>query len=938
MADYACVGKECQRTVPIFPLRYSVHPKQSDYEKGLGHHADERMQKGSRTLPDEFRDSRFPSPAGDGVYDLRCIGDGFIYLFISDYEYKEPANEQRDVLVWQVNRENLGFTEIVKDSRFLDSAVLMEGLQKGSHESPFIWAPEDTTVYVLATDSLLTRAKVIEIKKKLYDRNSMTTQISLRTWNPEHPDTGTFSAEKLGEWVEEFKHRQTPKFFEFSPRQLSTVSTAKEVVDAMKNHYKNQKDAEIKLIAVVLSDPIALVEDTAGIIAQEIENLERYLKNPVLQRRLIVHGLIEQALKIDDTLRRRWTKHLNIRFYEEVEREHRHKEDSLRSKIERWKRFRAEWLKSYEKPDSGIYHKWRLHYRFQLYDKTHNLSANLHAMSFAKITELMLAPDDQVGHAESDLYAKWWSLPAAQNPFMVNMELDKGVLGPFKWDTLGDTIKTGMEQASILAWRHEATRHILEQARVYMVRRVGESVAKGHTPVQWKKDTIGKIEKKIQKLMGLATETDAAKFMHFVTQEYKQQNTGHFKIVKLTTDEVLAKLEEVTQMNPGALGSKATANTSQAPKGKKSPNIEKTGTLYDDTLEVLVWTDGKNDVNQLKYTANPFLQKAELGISYIVGLLSVMNLCFVMAELRPSKEKKEMFFDAAGALLAVGTAVNSALITIKSSNPERYAHLTASRLGKNLASITAMRYFGYGTAFVDGVSYGLKARKQFDADNPEAGGAYVASGAFLVVGGALLTSSGAILAGGSSAAVAVAGVPIGGWLAAAVILLGTGIAYAIVGENAEFTAIDYWMNASTFGQHKSLSGHPQSYPNLETEVQTFYNVLVGPKIEDTNWENAPELHLLLTVEYPLKGKGHSYSSQQTVDRFDEFYCTVSEEANSPQELESGGEMRIYKIRNLRKKSKEFSFPITFSYTPDTIGKKLSLRYVVRRSDKPILVF
>jgi hypothetical protein len=650
-----------------------------------------------------------------------------------------------------------------------------------------------------------------------------------------------------------------------------------------------------------------------------------------------VHGLIEQALKISFELRDRWEKHLNMPFYEKVAKDHNDRESSLRLKIEGWKYFRAKWLETYEKKDSASYSGWRLHARFQLYDKKHDVSANFHAIKFAQITELMLAPDDKVGHAERDLYAKWWSLPGDQNPFLVNMGLDKGAVGPFKTDTLTDAFKAGLGQAPTLIWRREAIRMIMEQARIYMVRRVGEMI-EAKIPKSWEKEKVfTPIENRIQRLMGLGTEADARRVLSYLTNDHKNLMAGHIKVVRMTENQILGKLEEIMQMDAGTLGYQG--RPPQRPRGGKLPNIEKTGSLANGGVDIFVWaTDAKTDINQLKKPIPNPLLPAELGLSGIVILLSLINLGIVLSELKPSKNKFEMGLDVLGAVLAVGASTNSALITMKAATPKQYEHIVATSRGKKLASVWATRAFGYGTALVDGITYGIKASNQFDADNPEAGTNYAISGAFLVAGGVMLTSTSVALVTGGTFATVAAGVPVGGWFAAAIILLGTGMVYAASAEKLKFTEMDYWMNASTFGKNASLSNHPRTYPGLDVEVQTFYDALIGPQIVRSKWTNSPSMRLVLTICYPLKGKEHACSSQQKFELHSKGHCKILETIDSPKPLDSGGEIRIYEVLDLREKDDEFSFPITFSYTPDALGSKTSLRYVLRKADKPFLVF
>jgi hypothetical protein len=904
-----CVS--CDEFVPIFPLRFSVNPNDVDDNfldqankseewmpqkvvslggSGLGDMGDDRPLSVSFAS-----DVRSCPTLGVGGYDIRFVGAGFVYLF---------DETQNKTYAWRVEDESNTFTELLKEERFMDGDISQKTNTSIHHgESPScIWGLKNSRVHILLANTLLTKSKALAIQNdKDGIRSLLAVGIDLASWNDKHPTNHTFTAQDIGKYTEEFRRSDRPGFFDFSPRNVlvdkdNAQDRQKTIIAEMRGIYKAKKGEEEKLIAVVMHDPIALLEDMTGIIAEKMARLNKYLTSPARNRKKTAQGLLSHYFKtIAPNKKLRYEKRLDTteynhfpsRFFDEVK--------VLRSDILRWKKYRAAWLKTYHQTEKP-YH-WGA--GFLRFDLSHPVSSTFHALSFTNCTDLLYGPTDQEQDDEFDLSEAWWAMEAARNPFMLNMEHDKGFgddLLKLRPDTVTNIVKTTVSQIPIVVWRHEASRRILEQARVYMFKRVRNNT--------WKEKVAGKVEKQIQSRMKMKSVADAEKFIHYATREYKKQNAGHIENYAMPKREVVGKLEELINVDPGTL----------------LKNIEKRGSLIDGTMDVLVWTDGKVDIKDLKYKPNPFLQKTEIGLAPIIGILSALNLYRAIDEFDWQKDPWISFSNLGSALAGVGTAVNSALLSVRAVFPAEFNRLTAYTSMKWLASVTATRLFGYGTAVLDGVTYSIKARQQYEIGNKEAGDAYVSSAATLLAGGGILTAATAIMVKGGTFVTIAFAVPVWGWVAAGVLLMGIGVVNVLAGEDAEFTEMDDWMDACAFGLQKRGNYKDNA---LEKEVQAFFEAYMGPRITKTSWGRPPALHLELTVIYPLTG----LVERESVDP--EGSVLVLSQLGLDQ-----GKENLYTVLDIGKKANDFSARITFSYAPEGLGRTLSRTFVVKKSDQP----
>jgi hypothetical protein len=102
MAEYENIKHECEPRIPIFPLRYSVHPRAKDVA------GDYTYAKLGLPLETGFK------PLQHMQYDLRCVGSGFVYLF---------DETEKKIFIWCVNESDGTFTEIISEKLSLDALL-----------------------------------------------------------------------------------------------------------------------------------------------------------------------------------------------------------------------------------------------------------------------------------------------------------------------------------------------------------------------------------------------------------------------------------------------------------------------------------------------------------------------------------------------------------------------------------------------------------------------------------------------------------------------------------------------------------------------------------------------------------------------------------------------------------------------------------------------
>ncbi|WP_343737077.1 toxin VasX [Achromobacter sp.] len=971
---YCSTNESCKVRIPLFPLRYSAHPR----PKGGADYAYD-----AASLDTGFQ------KLDHAQYGLRCVGAGFVYLF---------DETEGTVFVWRVNEENGQFVELLSRYRSLEAAL---GGYKPGRSLSHIWANERSVVHILLTDTLLTERKIREIESNQDGiRAKLATTIDVKAWADSAPARNTFAAGRLGELVEEFKGTD----LSFSPSRIRhSTPSAQSLVPGMK------AVAPTKQIAVVMHDNIALVQDLRGMFHVSRSEMEAYNSAPDAAskgddiqryRKTIIARLIgriyeaayanskginlqdeagqeklDKALKRDVyeyEYKRKWFED-NLAVQEReparyrpssypsakaqldampkdpvgqraavlalnAERYSRHvKEDERVAYLKNFEREleqrhiavldhkndRCAWLKSYRqsaKPaDFGA--------TFLRYDLTDPVASTSHATAFSHCIEGMIwgtatTPAGKKDH-ERALFGEWWALPWKQNPILENLGHDKGfgdTLVENKADVLVDTA-AGKVFAGLV--RFVAVQYLMEQVGVYTLTRAPN----------WRGAVRNSVDALIHRLAGTGSEADAAHLRGLLEERYGDRIVGR----RLTLAEGYARLGQV----PGVRGLTAEGSIAQHAGNE---------------IVLLEW----ERLTPLTRYANPFLQVFEGGAASGVAVLSIWNLMKAIEDFRDGSDILDVATQSnlVAAVLGTASALNGALISTRALAPVMFEN--ASVLGgalRAMASTGALRYFGYGGALADAATNWLKAYKQYQIGNTSAGTYYAMAGAGMLSGGIALTNAGAgAMTTGIGLAGSFLGIPVWGWIVAGVILLGLGLWWLFKGEDARYSDLEFWLNDGTFGR-RSLLGRESGvvYPSLDAENKAYVEIHYAPKKSDSEWKifaldtlvspvgtvgvtTTYSPRLVVEIAYPLEGEIlplHPVSARGAmsprVSGGSEMNLKIRQDRRKP--LASGGTLLTYAISGLRS-DVDFDLALIAEYVPKLLGEPLTSTYSFANEDVP----
>jgi hypothetical protein len=326
-----------------------------------------------------------------------------------------------------------------------------------------------------------------------------------------------------------------------------------------------------------------------------------------------------------------------------------------------------------------------------------------------------------------------------------------------------------------------------------------------------------------------------------------------------------AKRAEASTLEGPAEQQRQQADALRREAGKLQEEAAKAGKLAEEKLAQL--GKGKEAAAQALKNHNPFLSHAHLGVSSLLTALAVWNLKNAVDTF--AKEHRWVNIAALFAATAtLGSALNALAGTRWMNNAVagRALHPLAIRTYNAIAGIVALRLFGYGAAAFDGITYTLRAKEQYEAGNERAGDLYAGAAIGLALGGAAVTAGvAAVVAAGTGLATLLLGIPVWGWIAAGMLMLGVGIYCLFEGDDARFGPMNFWLNACVFGKHDSLSQDDLSYTTLEAELAAFHSAAFGPQLTDKDWDNTwipfTEDSLEVTLVYPLPGSEHKLSVQ-----------------------------------------------------------------------------
>ena len=241
-----------QKTVPVFPIRYSVKPKDIEFEVD------------GTTLG--FPEMKHSS------YAMRLLRSGYVYLY-------DKERGDKGLHIWEA-KEDGTFQKIVAKLGAITSISRSvydrenEFYELESRSTPYILArAEATEVYVGFSDALWTSdifEKIIANRDNI--RTNLMTKIDVKRWEI-GDGVKTFDIEDLDFLVEEYRDNAID--LSWSPFKRKKPTGLESSLAEIK---RLNPDSEIKTIGVMLYDNIGLVVDQGGIVDKYRVELNDFLK------------------------------------------------------------------------------------------------------------------------------------------------------------------------------------------------------------------------------------------------------------------------------------------------------------------------------------------------------------------------------------------------------------------------------------------------------------------------------------------------------------------------------------------------------------------------------------------------------------------------------------------------------------------------------------
>lgn len=334
-------------------------------------------------------------------------------------------------------------------------------------------------------------------------------------------------------------------------------------------------------------------------------------------------------------------------------------------------------------------------------------------------------------------------------------------------------------------------------------------------PKKWNGAVLLKMDEYIGRLLGAPQEEARA-----LLRELMTRHGQYFEFEQVSIEKFSRKLSESSQ-NPGIT--------------KEIENIAREGTLKTDGVSQIQVTDLTRRTAQTplgEAYPNPMLGWGGAGVASFVGLLNLANVNMALDQF--DHADPEQLANTTSALLAMGSAINDGLNAFsKAVPPVVGADVASSRMLGFLAGAAAARIFGYGGAFFTGITMLFKAHKSASEGDVDAGLFYAASGATAVAGGVILTK--VTVAAIQGAAFAALGIPVVGWIAIGIVLVGASLWLLWEAEDAIDTEVEKWLDAGSFGIHDRTDVKP--YETLEEEQEAMVHALYAPKELSRKWED-----------------------------------------------------------------------------------------------------
>jgi len=262
-----------QKTVPVFPIRYSVKPKDIEFEVD------------GTTLG--FPEMKHSS------YAMRLLRSGYVYLY-------DKERGDKGLHIWEV-KEDGTFQKIVAKLGSISSIARSvydrenKFYQLESRSTPYILArAEATEVYIGFSDALWTSdifEKIIKNDENI--RTNLMTKIDVKRWEI-GDGVKTFDIEDLDFLVEEYRDNAID--LSWSPFKRKKPTGLESSLAEIK---RLNPDSEIKTIGVMLYDNIGLVVDQGGIVDKYRTKLKENLQQDDSTHKKIVSDCVEMVYKLD---------------------------------------------------------------------------------------------------------------------------------------------------------------------------------------------------------------------------------------------------------------------------------------------------------------------------------------------------------------------------------------------------------------------------------------------------------------------------------------------------------------------------------------------------------------------------------------------------------------------------------------------------------------
>lgn len=985
-SQYNCASDGCEPRIPLFPLRYSARPRQAG--------DDTPCTYANAGLPLELGFTPLPK----AQYDLRCIGEGFVYLI---------DETKGDFFVWKAENDRGQFIELLAKTRTLDEALHN---YKEGNKVPYLWARQGSRVHLLLSDTLLTGARLRDIQvNKDGIRDKLATTLDVAAWKEEAPSKNTFPASRIGELVEEYKGADCS----YSPWKVNPkYPRADGLLQSM------QAVAPQAQIAVAMYDHIALVQDLSGIFHQARQTLEQYTTAPDSNsssgdtqrfRKKVIAELIgriyeaayaeskdlaDDPKRVEESIQQEIDEHkwkrerfaANLAVIERAPADRRpgnyqiarqqldalpkepigQRAEVLADGASRYAKHvneagRVAFLRTFSDEVNRrhgvvIDHKndrylWLRAYTqrnvatdfgcaFLRYDTDNPLSSTSHAVAFASCIEGMIwgpakAPVGKVDQ-ERTLFDQWWQMPWQSNPILSNMGHDQG-FGETVWNNKSDVASDTVGKVLEPLLRFAAIHLLMEQVGVYTLYRAPLEGG-GAT---WHGAARDAVAHRIHQLAGTGSPEDAARLIEILETRYQDRLVTR----RLTVQEAEAYLASAQGLPEGTLARGSIARGAG------------------DSMEVLVW----ERTTPLTRFANPFLQVFNRGVAGGVAVLSLWNLKSAVGSFKwgEGADNRASQSNLAAAVMSTGMAVNGVLVSTRAMMPALYQRASISGMAVRwLAGQWAVRLFGYGGAIADAFTNWFKAWGQYQKGNTDAATYYALAGVGLGLGGVALTAAGGALVGGAgmTSAVSMAGgllvLPVWGWIVAGVILLGAGLWWLLKGDAAQYTELEFWLNDGSFGLRKPMGREPEeqvTYATLDDENKAYVMACYAPQKVDDDWkvlgfEPTPlytpgnmgvmttySPRLVVQLAYPLAGEIDRLASIHLAGPYPDGTSTQEAKIQVSQESEEqlpSGGTLRTYVVAGLKKDSNASVSLQAAYTPKLLGERLEKTFTFNTADAP----